>query len=52
VGGREDHDKGLTHGEICARLGEIYGAQVCKQAITTTTDRVLEGMSEWQIPPR
>ena len=26
--------KGLTHGEICAHLGEIYGAQVSKETIT------------------
>ncbi len=43
--------KGLTHGEICAHLGEIYGAQVSKETITRITDRVLEGMSEWQNRP-
>ena len=26
--------KGLTHGEICAHLAEIYGAQVSKETIT------------------
>jgi putative transposase len=36
--------KGLTHGEICAHLAEIYGAQVSKETITRITDRVLEGM--------
>jgi len=43
--------KGLTHGEICAHLAEIYGAQVSKQAITTITDRVMDGMAEWQNRP-
>ena len=40
--------KGLTHGEICAHLAEVYGAEVSKQTITAITDRVMEGMSEWQ----
>ena len=31
--------KGLTHGEICAHLAEVYGAQVSKQTITAITDR-------------
>ncbi len=39
--------KGLTHGKICAHLAEVYGAQVSKQMISTITDRVIEGMSEW-----
>ena len=43
--------KGLTHGEISAHLAEIYGAQVSKETITRITDRVLEGMSEWQNRP-
>ncbi len=43
--------KGLTHGEICAHLAEVYGAQVSKQMISTITDRVIEGMSEWQNRP-
>ena len=43
--------KGLTHGEICAHLAEIYGAQVSKETITRITDRVLEGMTEWQNRP-
>jgi transposase-like protein len=41
----------LTHGEICAHLAEVYGAQVSKQTISTITDRVIEGMSEWQNRP-
>ena len=43
--------KGLTHGEICAHLAEVYGAQVSKQTISAITDRVLEGMAEWQSRP-
>lgn len=43
--------KGLTHGEISAYLAEIYGAQVSKETITRITDRVLEGMVEWQNRP-
>src|SRR5205823_4681594 len=43
--------KGLTHGEICAHLAEVYGAEVSKQTITTITDRVMEGMAEWQNRP-
>jgi putative transposase len=43
--------KGLTHGEISAHLAEVYGAEVSKQTITTITDKVLEGMAEWQARP-
>jgi putative transposase len=43
--------KGLTHGEICAHLAEVYGAEVSKQTISTITDRVIEGMAEWQSRP-
>src|SRR6516165_5271542 len=43
--------KGLTHGEICAHLREIYGAEISKESISRITDRVLEGMSEWQNRP-
>src|SRR5437764_12780068 len=43
--------KGLTHGEICAHLAEVYGAEVSKQTITTITDRVMDGMAEWQSRP-
>jgi putative transposase len=43
--------KGLTHGEICAHLAEIYGAEVSKQTISTITDRVMDGMAEWQSRP-
>jgi transposase-like protein len=43
--------KGLTDGEIAAHLAEVYGAEVSKQTITTITDRVMEGMTEWQSRP-
>jgi putative transposase len=43
--------KGLTHGEIAAHLAEVYGAEVSRQTITTITDRVMEGMAEWQSRP-
>jgi putative transposase len=43
--------KGLTHGEIAAHLAEVYGAEVSKQTITAITDRVMEGMAEWQNRP-
>jgi putative transposase len=43
--------KGLAHGEIAAHLAEVYGAEVSKQTITTITDRVMEGMAEWQSRP-
>jgi putative transposase len=43
--------KGLTHGEISAHLAEVYGANVSKTTITTITDRVIEGMNEWQNRP-
>ncbi|MER5201523.1 IS256 family transposase, partial [Streptomyces sp. NPDC002884] len=43
--------KGLTHGEIAAHLAEVYGAEVSKQTISTITDKVMEGMTEWQNRP-
>jgi len=43
--------KGLTHGEISAHLAEVYGAEVSKQTISTITDRVLDGLAEWQSRP-
>jgi transposase-like protein len=43
--------KGLTHGEICAHLEEIYQAKVSKETVTRITDRVLETMVEWQNRP-
>jgi transposase-like protein len=43
--------KGLTTGEVQAHLAEIYGAQVSRETISTITDRVLEGLAEWQSRP-
>ncbi len=43
--------KGLTHGEISAHLGEIYGAKVSKETVTRITDAVMEGMVAWQNRP-
>ena len=40
--------RGLTHGEISAHLAEVYGAEVSKTTISTITDKVIEGMAEWQ----
>ena len=43
--------KGLTHGEICAHLEEIYGVRVSKETVTRITDGILEVMVEWQNRP-
>jgi hypothetical protein len=43
--------KGLTTGEISAHLAEVYGAQVSRQTISTITEKVMEGMAEWQNRP-
>jgi len=43
--------KGLTTGEISAHLAEVYGADVSRQTISTITDKVIEGMTEWQNRP-
>jgi putative transposase len=43
--------KGLTTGEVQAHLAEIYGTEVSRQTISTITDRVLEGLTEWQNRP-
>src|SRR5215469_6970273 len=43
--------KGLTTGEVQAHLAEIYGAQVSRETISTITDRVLDGLAEWQSRP-
>jgi transposase-like protein len=56
LGGVEDlvvslSAKGLTHGEICAHLHEVYGAEVSKDRITTITDRVMDTLGEWQSRP-
>src|SRR5436305_2257171 len=43
--------KGLTTGEVQAHLVEVYGAEVSRQTISTITDKVMEGMAEWQDRP-
>jgi transposase-like protein len=43
--------RGLTHGEISAHLAEVYGAEVSKSTISTITDKVMDGMAEWQNRP-
>jgi putative transposase len=43
--------KGLTTGEVAAHLAEVYGADVSRQTISTITDKVVEGMAEWQNRP-
>jgi transposase-like protein len=43
--------KGLTHGEICAHLQEVYGADVSKQMISNITERVADSLAEWQSRP-
>jgi putative transposase len=43
--------KGLTTGEVQAHLAEIYGVQVSRETISNITDRVLEGLAEWQSRP-
>jgi len=43
--------RGLTHGEISAHLREVYGAEVSRTTISTITDKVIEGMAEWQNRP-
>jgi putative transposase len=43
--------RGLTHGDISAHLAEVYGASVSKTTISTITDKVMDGMAEWQNRP-
>jgi putative transposase len=43
--------RGLTHGDISAHLAEVYGASVSKTTISTITDKVIDGMTEWQNRP-
>lgn len=40
--------RGMTHGDISAHLVDVYGSEVSKTTISTITDKVLEGMAEWQ----
>jgi transposase-like protein len=43
--------KGLTTGEVSAHLAEVYGANVPKDMVSRITDRILEGLAEWQSRP-
>jgi transposase-like protein len=43
--------RGLTHGDLSAHLAEVYGASVSKQTISTITDKVIDGMTQWQNRP-
>lgn len=43
--------KGLTTGEVCAHLAEVYGAQVSKDHISTITEKVMDSFAEWQSRP-
>jgi transposase-like protein len=43
--------RGLTHGEICAHLAEVYGANVSKQTVSAITDAAMDRMAEWQNRP-
>jgi putative transposase len=43
--------RGLSSGEICAHLAEVYGTSVSKETISVITDRVLDTMAEWQARP-
>jgi len=43
--------RGMTHGDISAHLADVYGTEVSKTTITTITDKVIDGMVEWQNRP-
>ena len=43
--------RGMTHGDISAHLADVYGSDVSKTTISTITDKVLDGMTEWQNRP-
>ncbi|CAL9623944.1 hypothetical protein SUDANB43_05879 [Streptomyces sp. enrichment culture] len=43
--------KGLMTGEVQAHLAEVYSADVSRQTISTITDKVMDGMAEWQNRP-
>jgi putative transposase len=43
--------RGMTHGDISAHLADVYGQEVSKTTTGTITDKVLEGMAEWQNRP-
>ncbi len=43
--------RGLTTGEVQAHPAEVYRAEVSKTTISTITDKVMDGMTEWQNRP-
>jgi putative transposase len=43
--------KGLTTGEVQAHLAEVYGTEVSRETISNITEKVMEGMAEWQNRP-
>lgn len=43
--------RGMTHGDIAPHLADTYGSEVSKTTISTITDKVLDGMNEWQSRP-
>jgi putative transposase len=43
--------EGALEDELDTHLAEIYGAEVTRDTISTITDRVLEGLAEWQSRP-
>jgi len=43
--------KGLTTGEVEAHLAEVYSTSISRETISKITDRVLEGLAEWQNRP-
>ncbi len=44
--------RGLTAGEVQARLADVHGAEVSRQTISTITYTVMDGMAEWAVPLR
>ena len=43
--------RGMTHGDISAHLADVYSSEVSRTTVSTITDKVLEGMNEWQNRP-
>ncbi|QCS09922.1 hypothetical protein CRV15_30490 (plasmid) [Streptomyces clavuligerus] len=43
--------KGLTRGEISARLAEVYDASVSEAAVSAITGKVMDGRAEWSNRP-
>ncbi|GGW96424.1 hypothetical protein GCM10010297_17880 [Streptomyces malachitofuscus] len=41
----------MTYGEIFAPLTEVYGVEVPESTISTITDSVMVGTTEWQNCP-